>query len=203
MSEVTFAKTFLAALDGRPLKISPDHVEDPKTYQARSAYTLPKMPKPMTKRKGTRVAPGQERSLVVTVTSLRNPPLDLRLSSQSRTTSVHDIKTAVATETGIPEAKIKILHKKKPVPDSKVLRELVGEDDESVEFSVMVIGGAAAAVPKPDNQKEVAQGLSGSDVLKTPEFWNDLSAFLLQRVRDEQVAADLKDTFQKAWEAKG
>ncbi|KAI0116347.1 cell-cycle control medial ring component [Nemania sp. FL0031] len=203
MAEVTFAKSFLAALDGRPIKLSPDHVEDPKTYPARSAYTLPKMPKAMSKRKGTSVAPGQERSLVVTVKSLRNPPLDLRLSSQTLNTSIHDVKTSVAKETGIPEDKIKILHKKKPVPDSKVLKDLVGEDDIAVEFSVMVMGGAAAAATKPDAKAEVAQGLSGTDVLQTQEFWDDLNGFLLQRIRDEQLATELTNTFQQAWKAKG
>ncbi|KAI1345417.1 cell-cycle control medial ring component-domain-containing protein [Xylaria sp. FL0043] len=207
MTEVTFAKSFLAALDGRPIKLSPDHVEDPKTYQARGAYILPKMPKPMSKRKSTNVAPGHERSLVVTVKSLRNPPLDLRLSSQTLNTSIHDIKTHVAKETNIPEGKIKILHKKKPIPDSKVLKDLVGEDDTAVEFSVMVMGGAAAAATAPaekhDTQSEVAQGLSGAGVLETQDFWTDLKGFLLQRIRDEQLAAELTSTFQEAWKAKG
>lgn len=35
MTEVAFAKSFLAALDSRPQKLSPDHVEDPKSYPAR------------------------------------------------------------------------------------------------------------------------------------------------------------------------
>ncbi|GAW14943.1 hypothetical protein ANO14919_043500 [Xylariales sp. No.14919] len=207
MTEVSFAKSFLAALDGRPIKLSPDHVEDPKTYQARSAYILPKMPKAISKRKGTSIAPGQERSLVVTVKSLRNPPLDIRLSSQTINTSVHDVKASVAKETGIAEDKIKILHKKKPISDSKVLKDLIGEDDTAVEFSVMVMGGAAAAaaaatVEKPETQSEVAQGLSGADVLQTEEFWGDLKGFLLQRIRDEKIAEDLTNTFQEAWKAK-
>ncbi|KAI1311164.1 cell-cycle control medial ring component [Xylaria venustula] len=210
MTEVSFARSFLAALDGRPIKLSPDHVEDPKTYQARGAYILPKMPKAMSKRKGTSVAPGQERSLVVTVKSLRNPPLDLRLSSQTLNTSIHDVKSSVAKETGIAEGKIKILHKKKPIADSKVLKDLIGEDETTIEFSVMVMGGAAAAAAsataatpeKQDAQNEVAQGLSGADVLETQDFWADLKGFLLQRVRDEQLAVELTSTFQEAWKAK-
>lgn len=35
MTEVSFARSFLSALDARPIKISADHVEDPKTYPAR------------------------------------------------------------------------------------------------------------------------------------------------------------------------
>ncbi|KAH8165557.1 hypothetical protein CIB48_g2689 [Xylaria polymorpha] len=209
MTEVSFAKSFLAALDGRPIKLSPEHVEDPKTYQARSAVRAPPswcpsiMPKPISKRKGASVAPGQERSLVVTVKSLRNPPLDLRLSSQTINTSIHDVKASVAKETGIDEGKIKILHKKKPIPDSKVLKDLVGDGETTIEFSVMVMGGAAAvAAAKPEAQNDVAQGLSGADVLQTQDFWSDLSGFLLQRIRDEQLAAELTDTFQQAWKGK-
>lgn len=161
------------------------------------------MPKPISKRKGASVAPGQERSLVVTVKSLRNPPLDLRLSSQTINTSIHDVKASVAKETGIDEGKIKILHKKKPIPDSKVLKDLVGDGETTIEFSVMVMGGAAAvAAAKPEAQNDVAQGLSGADVLQTQDFWSDLSGFLLQRIRDEQLAAELTDTFQQAWKGK-
>lgn len=166
------------------------------------------MPKAISKRKGASIAPGQERSLAVTVKSLRNPPLDLRLSSQSPNTSIHDVKAFVAKETGVPADKIRILHRKKPVPDSKVLKDLVGEEDASVEFSVMVMGGAAAAAAtaaatRPDVQTDVAQGLSGRDVLQTEQFWSDLNGFLSQRIRDDHLATELTTTFQQAWKAKG
>ncbi|KAI1780546.1 cell-cycle control medial ring component-domain-containing protein [Hypoxylon cercidicola] len=200
MTEVSFAKSFLAALDSRPLKLSPDHVEDPKSYPARGAYILPKMPKPMSKRKATSI-PGQERSLAVAVKSLRNPPLDIKILSQTPNTSVLDIKTAVSQETGIPVDKMKLLHKKKPVPDSKVLKDLTSEEETSVEFSVMVMGGAAAIKSVPA-QSEVAQGQSGGEVLETKEFWDDLRGFLLQRIRNEKTAGDLTNTFQAAWKAK-
>lgn len=35
MTEVQFAKSFLAALDGRPIKLQADYVEDPKNYPSR------------------------------------------------------------------------------------------------------------------------------------------------------------------------
>ncbi|KAI0125005.1 cell-cycle control medial ring component [Xylariales sp. AK1849] len=208
MSEVTFAKTFLSTLDSRPVKLSADHVEDPKSYPARSAYTLPKMPRAMTKRSTQASAPGTERSLTVSLKSLRNPPLDIKLTSQALNTSILDLKNAVSEETSIPADKIKLLHKKKPVVDSKVLKDLVGEGEGVVEFSVMVMGGAAAVVKKEEEgttaeaQKDVAQGTSGSEVLETGEFWNDLKGFLLQRIRDEKEAGVLFNTFQTAWEAK-
>ncbi|KAI1341913.1 cell-cycle control medial ring component [Xylariaceae sp. FL0016] len=207
MTEVSFAKQFLSVLDARPVKLSPDHVEDPKSYQQRAAYTLPRMPKPMSKPNRT-TAPGSERSISVSVKSARNPPLDIKLPPQTLNTSILDIKGLVSGETSIPSDKMKILFKKKPVQDSKALKDLVAEGESSLEFSVMVMGGAAAMVtPKKeeveDAQKDVAQGQSGAEVLQTTEFWSDLKGFLLQRLRDEQVAGDLTNTFQAAWKAKG
>ncbi|KAI1210569.1 cell-cycle control medial ring component-domain-containing protein [Annulohypoxylon truncatum] len=201
MTEVSFARSFLTALDSRPIKLSPDHVEDPKSYPARSAYILPKMPKTMSKTKPHAVAPGQERSFTVLVKSLRNPPLDVKLTSQTPNTSILDIKASVSKDSGIPVDKMKILYKKKPTPDSKVLKDLAGEDETSIEFSVMVMGGAAA-IKSPPAHPDVAQGLSGGEVLETKEFWDDLKGFLLQRIRDETTAGELASTFQAAWKAR-
>ncbi|ROW12885.1 hypothetical protein VPNG_04720 [Cytospora leucostoma] len=204
MSEVTFAKSFLAALDSRPQKLSADHVEDPKNYPARPPYILPKMPRAMSK--AVKLAPGQERSVTVHIKSLRNPPLDIRLSSQPLNTSILDLKTAVSSETSIPTDKIKVLHKKKPVSDSKVLKDLLGDAETSAEFSVMVIGGAAAAVPAGSKAEEnepasVAQGVSGEAVLETDAFWTDLRGFLLQRIRDEKITEELFGKFLSSWES--
>ncbi|EMR61738.1 hypothetical protein MGN70_000099 [Eutypa lata] len=209
MTEVNFARSFLSMLDSRPVKLSPEHVEDPKSYPARSAYTLPKAPRPLTKRRPARALPGQEPSVSVVVKSLRNPPLDVRLASQGTGTSCLDIKALVAAETGIAADKLKLLHRRKPVPDSKILKDLLGSEDETaVEFSVMVMGGAAAAggagttATTTATAKDVAQGASGGEVLDTAEFWDDLRGFLLQRVRDEKLAGELSEAFQTAWKAK-
>jgi hypothetical protein len=163
-------------------------------------YTLPKMAKPMTKRQ--RLAPGQERSLTITLKSLRNPPLEIVLKSQSPLLSILDLKSEVSSQASIPVDKLRILHKKKPVGDSKVVKELVGEEDASVEFSIMVMGGAAS-VKKSDEEMvdaPVAQGPSGKEVLGTDEFWGDLKGFLVQRLRDEAEAEKLFGTFKTAWE---
>jgi len=199
MTEISFAKSFLATLDSRPSRLSRDHVEDPHTYPARGAYTLPKMPRPMTKRQ--KVAPGQERSLTVTLKSLRNPPLNIVLKSQSPLISILDLKSEVSSQASIAVDKIKILHNKKPVGDAKVLKDLVAEDDAGVEFSVMIIGGAAS-VKKEDGgtTAPVAQGPSGEEVLRTEEFWLDLKGFLTQRLKDEQEGEQLLEVFRKAWE---
>ena len=93
--------------------------------------------------KAVSLAPGQERSITVHIKSLRNPPLDIRLSSQPLNTSILDVKTSVSSETTIPVDKIKVLHKKKPVADSKVLKDLLGAggDSNKLELSVMIMGG--------------------------------------------------------------
>jgi len=128
---------------------------------------------------------------------------------------VLDVKHAVSQKTGLPVDKIKLLAKKKPVADSKVLKELVGEGDgTTVEFAVMVLGGAASlaaasggeagtgGVKAGGEDKHVAVGLSGTDVLKTEEFWSDLGGFLQQRIRDERAAGDVLGAFRGAWEGR-
>lgn len=164
--------------------------------------------------KAVSLAPGQERSITVHIKSLRNPPLDLRLSSQPLNTSILDVKASVSSETTIPVDKIKLLHKKKPVADSKVLKDLLREDETSVEFSVMVLGGAAAAAPPgPKTEQDpaaaaaaadaasTAQGTSGEAVLQTDAFWTDLRGFLSQRIRDEKITEELFGKFLSSWEA--
>ncbi|GJC85709.1 hypothetical protein ColLi_08547 [Colletotrichum liriopes] len=201
MAEVVFARQFLSTLESRPAKLSADHVEDPKSFPARPPYILPKMPKPMSK--PTNLAPGQERSINVALKSLRNPPLDIKLSSQTLNTSILDIKTAVETQSRIPVDKMKLLYNKKPVPDSKVLKDLLTDDQSSLEFSVMVIGGAAAVKPEPapvggdsGSQEDI-----GEAALDTPEFWNDLKGFLMQRLKHEQKAEELSALWRSTWQA--
>jgi len=202
MTELSFTRSFLTTLDARPSKLSLDHVEDAKSYPARGAYILPKMPKPMTKRQ--KLAPGQERSLTITLRSLRNPPIEIVLKSQSPLLSVLDLKSEVSSQASIPIEKLRILHKKKPVGDSKVVKDLVGEEDAEVEFSIMVMGGAASVVKKDINMTDapVAQGSSGKEALETEEFWDDLKGFLTQRLRDQKEGEALFATFRNAWQSK-
>ena len=157
------------------------------------------MPNSLAKKQ--KLAPGAERSLTVTLKSLRNPPLDITLKTQLPTTSILDLKTEITSQTSIPTEKLRVLFKKKPVPDSKVLKDLVGEEESKVEFSVMVLGGAAS-VKKGDEEviPPVAQGASGVETLGTAEFWGDLKGFLVQRLRDEGEADKVFGVFKKAWE---
>jgi hypothetical protein len=165
------------------------------------------MPKPMAKRQ--KLAPGQERSITVTLESLRNPPLDIKLTSQTPNTSVLDLKSKVSEKAGVAVEKLKLLYKKKPVVDSKVLKDLVSEDEVEAEFSIMVMGGAASLQKAPE-AKDVemggtaipaAQGPSGEEVLKSDEFWNDLQGFLTQRLRDEAQGQKVFGIFKSAWES--
>ncbi|KAM0427042.1 hypothetical protein ACHAPT_007941 [Fusarium lateritium] len=198
MSETAFAQTFLGSLQSRPLRLSADHVEDPKTFPARPPYIIPRMSKPMSK--PTHLAPGSERSVTVSLKSLRNPPLSIKLTSQPLDTSVLDIKNSVQKQTRIPVAKMKLLHNKKPVPDSKILKDLLGETDLSIEFTVMVIGGAAAIPPEePEAAPEVLP--RGKEALETEEFWSDLKGFLMQRLKDEAQAEELSGLFRSSWQS--
>lgn len=144
-------------------------------------------------------------SLTITLKSLRNPPLDISLPPQDLTTSIHDLKSHVETASGIPASKLRILYKKKPVPDSKILKELLSDEDtaagvDALEMGVMVLGGAAsvrAPVPAPE-----AAGVEGEKkAVETEEFWVDLRGFLLQRVKDEKEGGELYDMFRGAWES--
>ncbi|CZR53701.1 uncharacterized protein PAC_03581 [Phialocephala subalpina] len=195
-TELSFAKTFLTTLDSRPTKISADHVEDPKTYPSRSAYILPKLPKPMSKRQ--RTIPGAEPSLNVLLKSARNPPLEISLSSQPLSTSILSLKESISTQTSIPSSKIKLLYNKKPVPDSKVLKDLVGEGEGGkIEFGIMVIGGAAA-LKKGEEEVEPQVIGEGREVWKTDEFWSDLRGFLIQRLKDEGEGERVVKVFREA-----
>lgn len=138
------------------------------------------------------------KSLSVTFKSLRNPPLDISLPPQDPTTSLHTLKSHLESTSGIPASKLRLLYKKKPVPDSKILKELLSEEDiatgvDSLEIGVMVMGGAAS-VRTPGAQGEKA-------VVETDAFWGDLRGFLLQRIKDEKEGGELYDLFRGAWEA--
>lgn len=147
------------------------------------------------------LAPGQERSITVTLRSLRNPPLDIKLTSQPLNTAILDIKNTVSGQTRIPLDKIKILHNKRPVQDSKVLKEIIGETDMLVDFSIMVIGGAAAILP--EKAPEVSTNNPAQSVLgpESEVFWTDLTGFLTQRLKDQAQGEELSKLFKSTWNA--
>ncbi len=163
-------------------------------------YTLPKMPRPMrrrgTRRRATAAGAGagaegeqdqgqgqeEEPSATVVVRSLRNPPLDVRLAARPlRTTSLLDVKAAVAAAAGLPADRLRLLYRRRPVPDSKVLGDLLppggGEEagggspsantttttTTTIEFSVVVMGGAAGAIGGMGIPTETGSGAATKD----------------------------------------
>ena len=82
-----------------------------------------------------------------------------------------------------------------------MLKDIVGEEESKVEFSIMVLGGAAA-VKKGEEEviPPVAQGVHGVETLGSEHFWTDLRGFLVQRVRDEREGEKIYGVFRKAWE---
>ncbi|EUC42624.1 hypothetical protein COCMIDRAFT_7856 [Bipolaris oryzae ATCC 44560] len=157
MSEFAFCKSFLSALDARPVKLSSDHIADARQYPAQGAYTLPRLPHPPHPQrpnpKSTDSADASTSASTITVTlkpmKPSTPTVPLSAIDPSKT-SVYDLKQQYATQASLSAAKIKILYKKKPVTDSKTLIEVIGNDaGAEVEFGVMVMAGAAAASSSP------------------------------------------------------
>ena len=204
----------------RPIKISSDHVADPKNYPAQGAYTIPKLSSQPLKRKRepSSAAPGAakaEPTVNVSLKNLKTPTASYSIPSQSMSTSIFDLKTAYATQSGAPVDKIKLLYNKKPTTDSTTLKDLLGDETGAeVEFTVMVMGGiptgASPRIQTPEPAAEAAaaspapvaegSGTSGKDVLKEDGFWDDLQGFLQQRIRDESEAARLSGLFRSAWQ---
>lgn len=85
----------------------------------------------------------QTSNISIHLKSLKTPSQSLRLEFQAPSTSVHELKTQYASRYGLPVEKVKLLHQRKPVADSKMLRELMpeGEQGGEIELSVMVMGG--------------------------------------------------------------
>ncbi|KAK1761169.1 cell-cycle control medial ring component [Echria macrotheca] len=234
-TEIAFAKAFLAQLDSKPTKLAPDHVEDARGYPPTTPYTLPRLPsQPCLPPRKKSIPTGTENkkgggttTKKVVVKSARNPPLSISLGELDiKSTSVLDVKMKVAEEADVPVDKVKVLWNKKLVGDTKVIGDVVGEDEgEEVEFGVMILGGAGvlgtggfgSRGKKGDGEGEgrgekggegdggknvVAQGLAGEKVLDTEAFWEDLNGFLQQRVRDAGVAERVTGVFRGAWEGR-
>ncbi|OSS45306.1 hypothetical protein B5807_10333 [Epicoccum nigrum] len=225
MSELAFCKTFLGAIDSRPIKLSSDYVSDARTYPATGVPILPRLPQGHPQRPAPKTASNATSTITITLKPMKPTTPTLPLSSiDPAKTSVYDLKSSYASSTSIPAAKIKILYKKKPVTDSKLVSEIIGADaGAEVEFGVMVMGGATAGVASPSAESPAespaavapsesekglagtgaaaAVGPSGKELVATEEFWGDLKNFVFQRIKDEQEGERLVGVFKKAWEA--
>ncbi|PYI07776.1 hypothetical protein BO78DRAFT_460261 [Aspergillus sclerotiicarbonarius CBS 121057] len=227
MSEVSFVKTFLSALDSRPIKLRADYVLDEEQVGPRVPYLLPRLQAPhpeMPKKVTPTMAPGSSKSITVHLKSARNPALEFSLpNAPITTTSVQDLKDAVrdrvadAQDNKISLEKIKILYKRKPVTGKTIAEVLADEPGmlaggKEVEFGVMIMGGAKVVEPVSGQEKEggegnvsptpkAAVGPSGEEVLQTEAFWDDLQGFLEQRIKDTEEAKKLRELFNGAWVA--
>ncbi|KAL8646902.1 MAG: hypothetical protein Q9226_006663 [Calogaya cf. arnoldii] len=165
----------------------------------------------------------KENTISITLRSLKSPPLNLQLPSQSRTTSIFELKQRVAKEIGSESTEgIKVLYARKPCSDSKTVGEVVGDEaGKEVEFGVMVVGGGVSAAvtagagsasvggedvkmggvaKEGKGEVPAAQGQSGEEVLGSAEFWDDLKGWLMQRVRDERKADEVWSLFKRGWD---
>lgn len=140
------------------------------------------------------------------------------LERQALSTSVYDLKATYSKQTSTPIDKIKLLYSKKPVADSKTLKDVLGPAAEKppteMQFSVMVMGGTAAApaiervasppaeAPGPDMVAQQSPP-GGKEVLQTDEFWIDLAGFVKQRIKDEAEGERVAGLFRSAWEKSG
>ncbi|CCU80803.1 unnamed protein product [Blumeria hordei] len=219
MTELSFAKSFLTSLESRPTKLSADHVENPKCYTSRPVFNPPKHTGPLLKKR--KVTPGAASNLTIRIKSQRNLPLDIKLPTQPPTSTIRDIKEHISNQTSIPVGKIKLLLNKKPVADNRILKDLVnarndevcknGEDHNSLELSVMVLGGASSLIEKEshglnaagqDNSTDSARAFNScpekSDLIKTNEFWSDLRSYLSTQLQDEAEGERVCQIFRAA-----
>ncbi|KAK4120811.1 hypothetical protein N657DRAFT_624402 [Parathielavia appendiculata] len=217
-TELTFAKTFLSLLDSKPSKISPDHIEDPRSYPGTSPYILPRHPsyKPFSKStyssqttpdtttggssssSAKKKTPGSERAVKVVLRSPRNPPFEVVLPACALSTSLAEVKERVADQTGIEVDKIKLLHNKKPAgADSKSLKDLLPAPTEAsigeVELGVMILGGAAAVVLKKKEEKQTAgEGQEGGSAAPVAQGLSGIGV-----LQTEEFWGDLKGFLQQ------
>ena len=129
-------------------------------------------------------------------------------------TSIFELKSQLASQTGYAADKLKILWERKPVTDSKTLKEVSNKEEGDIDMAVMYSGAptahpqsasskpAAASSSEPVkmevDETPAAQGQHGKVVLETPQFWTDLQDFVTQRVRDEQVAKEAVGLWRSA-----
>ncbi|KAG7010106.1 hypothetical protein G7Y79_00001g003780 [Physcia stellaris] len=238
MTELSFAKTFLSTLDSKPPNSNRTMSPTPKPSSPKAPYappslllptpltspkkqyTLPRTSQPMRPRTASTSPLSPPTKITITLKSTRNPPLSLTLPAQDLGTSVMELKTAVSNAVRAKGTEgIKVLYNKKPCADSKTVKDVLGDGEvgEEVEFGVMIMGAAAAAMGTEGGQEgkeggekmdvdtaaPVAQGPSGDEVLEGEEFWEDLKGFLSQRLKDEGKAREVVEVFRTGWKGKG
>ncbi|KAI5303541.1 hypothetical protein KEM56_007441 [Ascosphaera pollenicola] len=242
MSELSFCKAFLGAVEARPVKIPADHTFDPFEFQISFPYILPRLHEqyhtPMPKKRKVAPPPGATKSVDIRLKSHRNPALEFTLDKTDiNNVSVSDMKAEVQSRienkgVPVPLDKIKILWKRKPV-SGKMVSDVLGDEATtliqeggSVEFGVMVLGGASVAekpAPRPakkestpphvvaadagdlgkaapdqDTEMKDVQEASSNSTELDDKFWLELDGFLQTRLSPEQ-ATKARSVFKSAW----
>jgi len=224
MTEISFSRTFLSALDARPVKISSDHVSDPKKLTGSFIYTIPRYPNaPPFGTQQTSIAPTdgsapdetQAAGTQISLRNLKSPTFTLTTSLPAENTSIYDLKSAYSTHFTVPAEKIKVLDlsNKRPIPDSKLVSDFVIDGKDDVEFGIMLLGGVTPTVPSAApavdaSSAEAAAAASKAedvemrdadtkDVLATQEFWSELEGWLDGKVGKEE-GKRLVGVFKKA-----
>ncbi|KAI5309682.1 hypothetical protein KEM55_002664 [Ascosphaera atra] len=192
MDEISFCKTFLSAVDVRPVKIPSTHSFDPFQFEIHNPYTLPRLNEqrhpPMPKKRKIARPPGAAKSIDVNLKSARNPPLEVTLTNADISTlSVEDLKEEVQCRVEnkgamVPLDKIKILWKRKPT-SGKMIHDVIGDEATtlaneggSIEFGVMVLGGATVRetpLPRP-TRKETQPAPISTEETKAQETKDDV-----------------------------
>ncbi|KAI5798896.1 hypothetical protein EDC01DRAFT_22165 [Geopyxis carbonaria] len=198
MTELSFAKSYLATLAQRPQRLAADHVEDPRKLPARGPYTLPRtLPDYVKPKTAEQVAEEQSNATAnLTLKPLRPnaavPPLTL--PSMPLSTNILALKMKYSGAANTSTAKIKLLLKGKPLSDEKTLKDLGVEAGADAVLTVMIMGGVASPPPPPEVQKVAA--LQGED------FWVDLKKFLDGKLGADGVKENPEEVlqaFRKAW----
>ncbi|OJD11786.1 hypothetical protein AJ78_07513 [Emergomyces pasteurianus Ep9510] len=168
MAELTFSKSFLTALDSRPVKLPGDYVFNPNSFPAPHPYTLPRLSDshpPMSKKIKQSATPGSSKSIAIHLNSARSPFLRVTLDNCAiSSTTVRELKEAVQARvrttdndnnpTIVPLDKIKILWNKKPV-QGQTIAEILGSDStgllggKEIQLGVVILGGATLAPVTP------------------------------------------------------
>lgn len=133
-------------------------------------YILPRQTHPFPRK--TIPGAAQQQAQQINVTATLKPMRSgdaVTIEGLTLESTIHDVKTQYAAQSGQPQDRVKLLLQKKPAADLKTLKEL-GVEGENVEFSVMVMGGgstgsgAVSGVSSPVVEKSEPLAAAKEDV---------------------------------------
>lgn len=192
----------------------------PKAYSKSAAPPATPSAKPSSSSSAT---------LTITLKPLRasaTGPNAVVVKDQTPDSSIYDVKAACAAQAGYTTEKVKILWERKPVSDSKTVKEVVGEaaaPGAEVEMGVMFMGqptqaparGSGESSPVPvaeeqgtDRRESVyedassAQAGHGEAALESKEFWDELQGFVSQKLHNESLTTKVMQGFRQSYQSR-